>query len=1070
LFVSVMGDSPGWPFNRVVKKLADLGEELEAHQPLEGDAQAVKTWCPGPAHAEKAEGGGTRALVFAEQANGRVRAYCFKKDDTRPILEHFGLTLEDLRRGPGGELLTWQPGPEFDVPNPAEVRAELHQLRVRRDARRLLDAEDRPPAQLPEILTLRDRLAQPQPPVTWRIEGWQPTESRVVLAAQFKAGKTTMSGNLARCLVDGDLWLGRLKVTPITGVLGLIDFEMSGRQLDAWLRDQRIVNDDRVVIIPMRGAAGAFDLADPAVRARWVRLLRSRGVAYLVWDCLRPVLDALGLDEHRDAGRLLTAFDTLLAEADIGESMVIHHMGHAGERSRGDSRIRDWPDVEWRLVRQDDDPASPRFVTAFGRDVDVAESRLTYDPTTRHLELVGGSRKDVATRAALGDVLVLLAAEPGLSGRQIEDKLGESTEHTRGGIRAAVKAGVRDRSIRTESGPRGAVLHFQCASAPQRAASALARSSGECASAPPPIEGGALRTDSRGPDRTPSSAPGLTAVLSESELAAALPEILAASVVGLDIETMGANPLNPFASEIRLVQLAVGGMTYVVDIATVPIKLLQPVLDQAKTIVVHNGVFDFRHLAHAGLTLPADLGSRVRDTLVAAKVLTAGDDAEFFKASLEEVCQRYLGIELDKTEQKSDWSGELTDAQVAYAAKDAAVLLPLREKLGGLLAEADLLGVARIENRAMVALVWLEDSGFRFDLDRLDALAKKTQADVEAAEAALLELVGKKANWSSPKQVLEVFHDLGIEAGGTAEEVVKGIDHPIGPLLLAYRKARKLAGMFGADYAKYVEPATGRVHADFKQLGSRAGRMSCKDPNLQQVPKAPEYRECFRAPAGRKLVKADYSQIELRIAAEISGDANLLEAYAAGEDLHALTARKVLGAEEVTKAHRQAAKAVNFGLIYGMGATKLRGYARNTYGVEMTEDEATNYRQAFFEAYPGLLAWHRSMPYDPVDTRTLTGRRRLQVVRFTEKLNSPVQGSGADGIKEALALLFERREQCPGAFPVNVVHDEIVVECDEDQVEKAKAWLEAAMVDGMSTLLTKVPVEVESVVSDSWAG
>jgi DNA polymerase-1 len=221
------------------------------------------------------------------------------------------------------------------------------------------------------------------------------------------------------------------------------------------------------------------------------------------------------------------------------------------------------------------------------------------------------------------------------------------------------------------------------------------------------------------------------------------------------------------------------------------------------------------------------------------------------------------------------------------------------------------------------------------------------------------------------------------------------------------------------------------------------------------------------------LVKADYSQIELRIAAKLSGDKALLDAYQRGEDLHTRTARMVLGKRDVTGEDRQLAKALNFGLLYGMGASRLREYARTGYGVELTEGQAKNYRAAFFGSYPGLAGWHRKAGASlqaAIETRTLAGRRRLNVQRFTERLNTPDQGTGADGLKAALALLWERRGQCPGAFPVLIVHDEIVVECAADQADAAAAWVKQAMLDGMAPLIDPVPVEVEVKIDQTWGG
>jgi RecA-family ATPase len=156
----------------------------------------------------------------------------------------------------------------------------------------------------------------------------------VILAAQFKAGKTTLVGNLTRSLLDGDLWLGKYPVTPLDGSVALLDFEMSGPQLTDWLRDQGIKNSNKVVLVPMRGRAPAFDLLTEDVRARWASLLKSKRVGYLILDCLRPIMDGLGLDEHHDAGRFLVALDELLREAAIPDCLVVHHMGHTPTSGR----------------------------------------------------------------------------------------------------------------------------------------------------------------------------------------------------------------------------------------------------------------------------------------------------------------------------------------------------------------------------------------------------------------------------------------------------------------------------------------------------------------------------------------------------------------------------------------------------------------------------------------------------------------------------------------------------------------------------------------------------------------
>ncbi len=339
------------------------------------------------------------------------------------------------------------------------VTAEVERERARRAARRQLDAEEHGSAPQPEIRTLTERLATGHPALSWRIRNLQPVETRVMLAAQFKAGKTTLRDNLVRSLVDGDPFLGCELVTPITGNVAILDFEMGARQLDAWLGDQHIRETDRVLPIPLRGQAATFNILDEQLRHEWAARFRDRGVTYLILDCLRPVLDALGLDEQHEAGQFLVAFDALLAEAGITEALIVHHMGHTGERSRGDSRLRDWPDVEVRLVRQTDDPGSPRFLAAYGRDVDRRESELQYDPTTRRLTVAGGSRREAAARAVLPDVLAVLAPRgTELSGRQIKTALSESG-HPRELVAAAIRLGISSGAISTGFGPRRAIIH-----------------------------------------------------------------------------------------------------------------------------------------------------------------------------------------------------------------------------------------------------------------------------------------------------------------------------------------------------------------------------------------------------------------------------------------------------------------------------------------------------------------------------------------------------------------------------------------------------------------------------------
>jgi hypothetical protein len=281
-----------------------------------------------------------------------------------------------------------------------------------------------PPPELPPLVRLDEFLATPDEDLAYRIDRLCPAGGRIILAAAWKAGKTTLLGNLIRSLVDAQPFLGCYDLQPARRVV-LIDDELDKRTLRRWLREQGITNTRRVELVALRGKVAAFNLIDPVNRSRWARHIGPSDV--LLFDCLRPVLDALGLDESHDAGRFLVAFDALLAEAGIAEAAIAHHMGHAGERSRGDSRLRDWPDVEWRLVRDksrdvdgETDPAAARYFAAYGRDVDQPEQLLGYDTVTRRLTITGGTRKDARSEALVDAVVQHVAAHPGCSQDALE--------------------------------------------------------------------------------------------------------------------------------------------------------------------------------------------------------------------------------------------------------------------------------------------------------------------------------------------------------------------------------------------------------------------------------------------------------------------------------------------------------------------------------------------------------------------------------------------------------------------------------------------------------------------------
>jgi len=363
-----------------------------------------------------------------------------------------------------------------------EVDREAFKLRVRDAAQRKVKAARSGETFKPTFIGLDEFSAIEFNEQPWRIDQLMRTGSRIVVAAQYKAGKSTLVGNTVRSLADAVPFLDKFDTEPAR--VALIDNELHQPTLQQWLDDQAILNQAAVRLMPLRGRTGSFDILDPAIRTEWAEALADQTVDVVVFDCLRPVLDALGLSEDKDAGRFLVAFDALLTEADVSEGIVVHHMGHSGERSRGDSRILDWPDATWKLVRQEpDDPGSARYFSAFGRDVDQPEGRLEFDPLTRRLSLIGGSRKESAGEEVIEPLLELLDDNTdGLSGRKVEEALMPAG-YTKAAIRSALKA-ARERELTVQvPGKQNAIIHRLNPSAPS-APEVRQRTSEECASAP----------------------------------------------------------------------------------------------------------------------------------------------------------------------------------------------------------------------------------------------------------------------------------------------------------------------------------------------------------------------------------------------------------------------------------------------------------------------------------------------------------------------------------------------------------------------------------------------------------
>ena len=297
--------------------------------------------------------------------------------------------------------------------------------------------------------------------------------------------------------------------------------------------------------------------------------------------------------------------------------------------------------------------------------------------------------------------------------------------------------------------------------------------------------------------------------------------------------------------------------------------------------------------------------------------------------------------------------------------------------------------------------------------------------------------------------------------------------HPIVPKIIAHRSASKRANTYGIEFlAKYLHPKTYRLHPEYRQIGSVTGRMSCCVPNLQGVPRDPKYRACFKPEEGRVLVMADLSQVELCVAADLSGDERMMQELRVG-DLHARSAGAMFQkpSEEISTDERNFGKAVNFGKLYGQGATGLMKVAR-AFGIDIDEEGANDFQDRLAEAWPDFMDWQRRQMRGTSPTiRTLSGRiRRLaDDAPGTVRANTPIQGTAADGFKAGIAALWRTRGKYPNSFLVLVVHDEVIVECNAEDAEQVARWIEQCLTQGMREFIKDAPVNVDVLIRVSWA-
>ncbi|MCA1818182.1 MAG: hypothetical protein LC746_17705, partial [Acidobacteria bacterium] len=517
------------------------------------------------------------------------------------------------------------------------------------------------------------------------------------------------------------------------------------------------------------------------------------------------------------------------------------------------------------------------------------------------------------------------------------------------------------------------------------------------------------------------------------ELRAACDELARAEAVGFDTETTS---LDPYEGRVRLAQLSSPtGAVWLVDLdrfavgdaaeadALAPLRGLLAAARPVK--VAHNAKFDAKWVRHQ---LGVELGG-VFDTMLASQLVSAGETED--RHGLATVVERYLNEEMDKAQQLSDWSGELSASQLEYAARDAAVMLPLRDALISRLKAEGLVRVAQIEFECVLPVACLELAGLYLDAARwreqIEVVKKRRAVLAEELQAMLAEGTAQGSlfanaradiNLDSHTQLSAALKRLGVPVPDSTrnwklQPLAK--DYPVVEKLLDYRTYQKSLTSYGENILEDISPVTHRIHANFHQIGAPTGRFACTGPNVQQIPHADEYRRCVRAQGqDRKLIVADYSQIELRILAHVTEDKGFIEAFNSGADLHRVTAAQIfnVSAAEVTKEQRDFAKRLNFGVVYGIGAQRFSMMT----GLPLSDAESIMSR--YFQTYRGLDAWLREAARKALrerSARTMAGRlarfnfdpedRQAASLAQRNGKNMPIQGcvSGETRVFEARA-------------------------------------------------------------------
>jgi DNA polymerase-1 len=597
---------------------------------------------------------------------------------------------------------------------------------------------------------------------------------------------------------------------------------------------------------------------------------------------------------------------------------------------------------------------------------------------------------------------------------------------------------------------------------------------------------------------------GYQTITSMAQLEAIITAARTAGKVGVKTETDRLDSFNSSLIGIALVTapgqggyIPIGHHLGLDDAAQLPVaevlQTLAPLLADASVLkILHDAKFGIEVLNRAGI----EIFSPVDDAMLISYTLDAGRHAH----GLDELSALHLGHTPVSLEQvtgtgrnRLSFANVPVERATAYAAEAADVALRLWQMLKPQLRGNKALALYELTEKKMIpVLVAMEEAGVRVDRGDLQAMSKEFEGRMADFEIEIFRLAGQKFNTGSPKQLGEIlFETLKLPGGkksklgawGTDSGVLEGLAEQgfeIAQRVLDWRQLAKLKSTYADALVEKIDPATGRVHTSFAMAATTTGRISSTDPNLQNIPirtvEGGRIRKAFIAAPGHRLISADYSQIELRLLAHVANIPALKESFSKGEDIHARTASEVFGVPmaEMDGATRRRAKAINFGIIYGISAF---GLARQ---LGITGGEAKIYIDAYFQRYPEIREYMENTKEQArIDGYVLTPfGRKCWVPRIKDKMhglrayaerqaiNAPLQGGAADVIKRAMIKLpTALRTAKLSARLILQVHDELLFEAPEDE---AAATAEIAQVTMQNAVSLSVPLTVETGIGSNW--